>query len=148
MVLANVSTGGTQSRGLAVTPDGNFVYVANLDNSNVSVIRASDNMVVGTVTVEAEPHGVAVTPDGDFVYVTNANSDTVSVIRTSDNMVVDTVNAGVGPVSLGLFIGPAPVTLDTMLSGSGVGNVSAPDIDCGDEVELTVRSRISSSARW
>ncbi len=87
-----------------MTPDGDFVYVANLLSNNVSVIQTSDNTVVDTVDVGDDPIGVAVTPDGDFVYVANQFSNNVSVIRTSDNTVVDTVAVGDSPFSLGLFI--------------------------------------------
>lgn len=134
MVIATVTV-GTQPRGVVVTPDGNFVYVGNAASGTVSVIRASDNTVIDTVTVQSLPQGLDVTPDGNFVYVANQGPGTVSVIRTSDNTVIDTISVGNvswGPSAFGKFIGPSPVTLDIMLTGSGVGNVNATGIDCGD----------------
>ncbi len=45
-----------------MTPDDDFVYVANLLSNNVSVIQTSDNTVVDTVAVGDQPTVVAVTP--------------------------------------------------------------------------------------
>jgi YVTN family beta-propeller protein len=73
--------------GLAVTPDGDFVYVANSGSNNVSVIDTKTNMVAHTVDVGMAPFGAAVTLNGDFVYITNSGSNNVSVIDVSTNKV-------------------------------------------------------------
>jgi len=103
---------GDEPQGVAVTPNGEFVYVTNFKDDTVSVISTSDNMVVDTVIVGDGPIGVAVRPNGELVYVVNSREDTVSVIRTSDNVLVDIVNVGIGPLALGLFFAsdcPAPL---------------------------------------
>ena len=62
--------------GVAVTPDGKKVYVAN-ENSvtgvpgSVSVIDTATNTVTSTITVGHQPFGVAIAPNGKKVYVTN-----------------------------------------------------------------------------
>ena len=108
---------GNAPTGVAVTPDGAFVYVVNqvIDN-NVSVIDTATNTEVDVdgnpgngitrIPVGSLPLGVAVTPDGAFVYVANVNSGNVSVIDTATNTVTDTVTAGNGPIAFGQFIGP------------------------------------------
>jgi YVTN family beta-propeller protein len=83
--------------GLAVTPDGRFVYVVVSFLGTVCVIDTATNMVVKTIPVELTPLGIAVNPDGSFVYVTNGVSGTVSVIDTSSNTVIDTVTVGTLP---------------------------------------------------
>jgi YVTN family beta-propeller protein len=60
---------GVLPYGVAVTPDGSKVYVANLDSNNVSVIAAATNTVVTTIPVGFNPLGVAVSPDGSKVYI-------------------------------------------------------------------------------
>ena len=60
------------SDGVAVTPDGGYVYVANTYSNTVSVIRTTDNMVVNTIPVDV-PVGVAVTTEGDYVYVVSGS---------------------------------------------------------------------------
>jgi YVTN family beta-propeller protein len=95
--------------GVAVTPDGSKVYVANAASNNVSVIDTASNTVIATTPVGAAPVGVAVTPDGSKVYVANSNSNSVSVIATPTNTVIGSpINVGTGPAAFGIFIQPAP----------------------------------------
>src|SRR6266446_3404301 len=83
---------GTLPLGVAVTPDGSTVYVANSGdgsvNGTVSVIATATNTVTATIPVGNLPVGVAVTPDGSKVYVANEVDSTVSVIDTATNTVV------------------------------------------------------------
>ena len=88
---------GNGPRGVAVTPNGSYVYVANWGADTVSVIQTADNTLLDSISVGHEPWGVAVTPNGSYVYVANWGADTVSVIRTSDNTVVDSISVGVNP---------------------------------------------------
>jgi YVTN family beta-propeller protein len=82
---------GDEPYGVAVSPDGNLVYITDLFDATVSVIRTSDNAVIDTINVGLLPYGVAATPDGNFIYVTNHADANISVIRTADNTVVDTI---------------------------------------------------------
>ena len=77
-VVATVAV-GNGPEGVAVTPDGTKVYVANT-TGNVSVIHTATKTLVKTVPVGSEPGAgaVAVTPDGTKVYVANAGSNNVS----------------------------------------------------------------------
>jgi len=88
---------GDNPYGICSLPSGDFVYVTNSDDDNVSVIRTSDNSVVATVAVGDFPFGICSLSSGDYVYVTNTSDDNVSVIRTSDNTVVATVPVGYIP---------------------------------------------------
>jgi len=73
---------GMSPNDLAVTPDGDFVYVAGSTQANgmVAVIQTSDNTVVATVDVGTDPTGIAVTTEGSHVYVVNEGSNDLSVI--------------------------------------------------------------------
>lgn len=85
---------GLDPHGVAVTPDGAFIYVANKGSNSVSVIRTSDWRPVAAISVEGGPHGIAITPDGAFAYVTEWSGYSVSIIRTADKKVVATVPMG------------------------------------------------------
>jgi YVTN family beta-propeller protein len=92
---------GATLTGIAVTPDGKYVYVSNQASNSVAVIDTASNTIVKTVLVGMSPAGVAVTPDGVHVYVSNPASNSVSVINTASNTVVDTISvAGPGAISI------------------------------------------------
>ncbi len=102
-----VGPGPAHHWGMAVTPDGSKVYVANSDGNTVSVIATATNTVVGLpIPVGSGPYGVSVTPDGRKVYVVNSGDNTVSVIDPATNMVVAVLPVGNGPGALGVFIQP------------------------------------------
>jgi YVTN family beta-propeller protein/probable HAF family extracellular repeat protein len=86
---------GSFPDGVAVTPDGRSVYVANNGGNNpssdtVSVINTDSNQVIKTVTVGPAPFLPKVTPDGSHVYVSNQNN-TISAIDTATNTVSSTI---------------------------------------------------------
>ena len=79
-----------------MSPDGDFLYVANTTSNTVDVIDATSNRRVRQISVGLEPVSVAVRPDGKEVWVANHVSDSVSVIDTdpasaSYRQVVETI---------------------------------------------------------
>jgi YVTN family beta-propeller protein/autotransporter-associated beta strand protein len=86
---------GVQPFGAATTPDGRFVYVANVVSNTVSVISADTNLVSMTIPVGTRPFGIAASSDAKFAYVSNSSANTVSVIDTTNNTVVGS------PISVG-----------------------------------------------
>jgi YVTN family beta-propeller protein len=104
-VVASVPIAG-DGRGLAVTPDGKFVYVTNTDVNSVDVISTASNVGIGNIQVGLAPSGVAITPDGRLAYVSNFNSNSVSVIQASENRpprLIATVPVGARPMGLERF---------------------------------------------
>jgi YVTN family beta-propeller protein len=61
-VVATVPVGNTPER-VAITPNGERVYVTNVVFNDVSVIDTTTNTVVATVPVGSEPIGVAISPN-------------------------------------------------------------------------------------
>lgn len=88
-VIATVSV-GVSPLGLAVTPNGDAVYVANSHSNNVSVIQTSSNTVIATVPVGNTPTHVAITANGSIAFVTNFIDNTISEIYTGSNTVINT----------------------------------------------------------
>jgi YVTN family beta-propeller protein len=83
--------------GVVITRDGRFVYVENVGSNSVSVIATSDNAVIATIPVGANPFTMGITPDGAHIYVANTGTDgsgSVSVISTFSNTVVSSIDLG------------------------------------------------------
>lgn len=141
---------GARPQGIAVTPDGAKVYVANHGENSVTVIDAAADTATTTVAVGAAPLGVAISPDGSRAYVANSGGNSVSVIAVSSDSVATTIPVGAAPAgaavspdgSVGYVANSAGGTLSewggtyaltVSLAGSGIGSVtSAPaGITCG-----------------
>ncbi len=76
---------GVRPEAIAITPDGNFAYVANFGDESVSVIDTRSNMVGPPIDVAGKPVGLAISPDGRFAYVVSQEPDRLSVIDTATN---------------------------------------------------------------
>ncbi|KAB2926222.1 MAG: PASTA domain-containing protein [Candidatus Contendobacter sp.] len=87
---------GWAPEGVAVHPNGQYVYVANSGDRTVSVMETVFNRVIGIITLDEfggapqplVPRGVAVSPDGQRLYVTDGAGDRLFVIDTTANHAV------------------------------------------------------------
>jgi YVTN family beta-propeller protein len=93
--------------GAALTPDGEFLYVTNFNDSNVTVIDTVNQSIVTRITVGNRPWGVAMANDGSHVFVTNSNDDTVSLITADSRTVSLTRSVGDHPMGVA-----APINAD------------------------------------
>jgi YVTN family beta-propeller protein len=127
--------------GVAVSPDGAFVYVANEESltselGSVSVISAATNTVVARIPVSGEPRGIAITADGAFAYVADIGFNGVTVIDTSTNAVVTTIEGGEGydvaitPDSKFVYVAGLVEIIDTET------NTSVASVPAGEESGL------------
>ena len=83
---------GPSPTGVAITPDGAYVYVvnrgkvtysggtANYSNSSVSVILVSNNTVLHNIPMGDGPSSIVITPNGDYAYVTVNPANLITVI--------------------------------------------------------------------
>jgi YVTN family beta-propeller protein len=88
-LLRRIATGGHASS-LALSPNGDRLYVANATSDTVSVIDTSSDTVVGAVDLRpypdapmgSMPNAVALSPDGKTLYVANGGNNDVAVVDT------------------------------------------------------------------
>lgn len=92
-VSATISVGKTPF-GIAVTPDGKYVYVTNSEDNTVSIISTASHSVVKVVPVDKFPGGIVVSLDGNFVYVGHYDAHTLAVISAKSEQVVEMVDIG------------------------------------------------------
>ena len=90
---------GHQPESVALTPDGEYVYVANAADGTVTVLHVNDPAwgtfnatIVATLTTGAEPWNIVCSPDGRRVFVANSSQDSVTVINTADQTIVGHIN--------------------------------------------------------
>ena len=86
-----IEGGSTIPQAVAITPNGEYAYVANGDGT-VSAINTTTNTVTATITLAGNPNALAVTPNGEYAYVCAMNSSgMVTVINTATNTVTATI---------------------------------------------------------
>ncbi|HBC78101.1 MAG TPA: hypothetical protein DEO60_14325 [Bacteroidales bacterium] len=87
---------------LAVSPDGNYLYVIAEEGNALLVVNTERNRVIKEIEVGVHPHSVVLSRDGKTAYVSNQWSDNVSVIDLEKYVVTDTFGTGGGPAGLAL----------------------------------------------
>lgn len=89
------------TEGIAVSPDGKFVWATNRGANNISVIDTSTDAVVATFDAGGQmPIRVKFTPDGKNVWISNARSNTVSVFDAKERKLLGTIEVGAVPVGI------------------------------------------------
>jgi peptide/nickel transport system substrate-binding protein len=92
------------SEGVAVSPDGRDVWVANPSDDSVSRIDVKTRAVVQTVT-KVGNGPVALVVVGEDVWVANSLSATVTQISTVTNQSIGTIGVGNGPSAIAYGFG-------------------------------------------
>jgi YVTN family beta-propeller protein len=100
-VIATVTV-GSAPQGIVVTPNTDFVYVANGGSLTLSEIATKTNTVALTIPLNYSPGALAITPDGSTLYVANYYASNVSVVDTATNTVTTTLSLSEGPSYLAI----------------------------------------------
>ncbi|HEV7669488.1 MAG TPA: alpha/beta fold hydrolase [Thermoanaerobaculia bacterium] len=90
-VVRAVPTGQEISHMVAVTPEGNRAFVANIGSGSVTVIDLQTGQKVKDIPTGAGAEGIAFRPETREVWVTNREADTLSVIDADRLTVIATV---------------------------------------------------------
>jgi YVTN family beta-propeller protein len=119
---------GDDPWGIDVSTDGQTLFVANEDSSDVSVIDIGTTMVTSiALGIGADPRDVDIGPDGLFAYVPSgeiSGSDGVYVIDVASAALADFIETGqVNPNALSMAPeGPSSVIF---MDGFESGNSSS-----------------------
>jgi YVTN family beta-propeller protein len=127
-VVAKIPVGGTNPYGMAMSPSGDTIYTANVDESNnaastVSVIDTRTRSLTKAIGGFNGSEGVAASPDGRTVYATSITANLLSVIDAQTNLVTRSVTAGNGPQGVGV----PPNGSAIYVANSAADNVSVVD---------------------
>ncbi len=102
--------------GVACSPDGKTVYIANFGGSLLGVpspyipmvqgsiipIDTSTNKAGTPIKVGTGPYAVCFSPDSSTAYVPNAGSSNVSVINVATGKINETIGVGLVPIGCGM----------------------------------------------
>lgn len=95
--------------GLAVSPGGDRLYVANFTGDSISVIDTASDSVIGTTPVGDGPVRVVLTPDGSRLYTCEYFGGTIRCLDALTMALIDVIPFAGAP--LGLAISPDGGTL-------------------------------------
>jgi len=95
-VVTRTFTGFNHPLGLAVSADGNSLWVANSSPvaNTVSLVDLDSGTLTQTITVGMGPREIALSPDGTQLAVANGAESTISLIDTTSHIVTSTENVG------------------------------------------------------
>ncbi len=89
-----VVPGLIHTKGVAINPLTNRLYLSSRDTDELFVLNASTMQIITKIRVGDEPFGVVVNPATNKVYVNNYVDGTVSIINGATNTVIATVAVG------------------------------------------------------
>src|SRR5262245_32161052 len=141
-----------EPNGVAFTPDGKQLYVANTVSGTVSVLKFNPHnphiaRVHKNIPVGTEPYGLAVTPNGEKLYVTNARSNSISVIDTDNNHVIKTIlDVGFEPRGIAITNdGDADDNDETAYVTQFLSLPKVPGIDGPDDSKIGLVTALSTA---
>ncbi|MBI4557295.1 MAG: beta-propeller fold lactonase family protein [Candidatus Hydrogenedentes bacterium] len=93
---------GLHPCGMVLSPDGEFLYVANANSDTVSVIRTESGKVVDTLSTKplaelpfgSAPNALAVSQDGATLYIANGGNNCLAVIDVARRSVKGLIPTG------------------------------------------------------
>jgi YVTN family beta-propeller protein len=96
-------TGGVP-HGIALTPDGSKLYVANLTLDRISIIDAINDEYVDDIVlpIGTEPMQTSISPDGKYLYISARGTNMLLVIDTVTESVIAEVALPPGPMHIAI----------------------------------------------
>jgi YVTN family beta-propeller protein len=107
--LSRISV-GDEPQSVALTPNNQYVFVANAAGNSVTAIRITDSSydyfnaavdpsfgVNGQLTTGAEPWNIVSSPDGRRIFVANSGQDTITVIDATTRSLIGHVQLRLDP---------------------------------------------------
>ena len=106
--------------GIALTPDGSKLYVANLTLDRISIVDAVNDEFVDDIVLPAgtEPMQAATSPDGNYLYISARGISKLLVFDTSADTLLTEIDVASGPMHIAISSDGNKIYVPSM-----VGNV-------------------------
>jgi YVTN family beta-propeller protein len=88
---------GAGAVGIALTPNGEYAYMAENTAPRIGVISTSTNQLIKNISLLYIPSSIAISPDGEYAYVTSGANNTVAIISIPTNQVIKYIPVGSSP---------------------------------------------------
>ncbi len=134
LLIVNIRTGAVEaaidtdqetSHMVALTPNEELAFVANIRSGSVSVINLVKKELVKVIPTGAGAEGVYVHPTRPEVWVTNRAANTISIIDTDSLDIVRTLDSGRVPIRVSI----TPNGKHALVSCADSGDVWVYDVE-------------------
>ena len=92
-VVSSISV-GSKPIDVIVNNDLNFLYTANFNSNNISIVNSLNNEVIDIVDVGMHPRDLAFNENNTKLYVANYGSSSISVLDIPKNVIRSTIPVG------------------------------------------------------
>jgi YVTN family beta-propeller protein len=90
---------------VALSPDGRFLYAANVLRNSIAVLNALTGFLVNEIPTGRRPYRIVFTPDGRRFFVSHWADGTVGVYNASDGKRLEVIAAGAHPTDMVFLAG-------------------------------------------
>lgn len=94
-LIAKIKVGNVP-KGVKISPNENYIFVANELSETISIINLKNLTVIKEVPVGQVPHNIVFSPDGLKAYVTVQGEDKVIVIDTNSSEIINEIQDSKG----------------------------------------------------
>jgi len=103
--------------GIALTPDGTTLYVANLTLDRISIIDAVNDEFVEDIVLlpGTEPMQASTSPNGKYLYISARGTNELLVIDTETNSIIDKVPVAMSPMHIAITSDGNKIYLPSMM---------------------------------
>ncbi|HSF00746.1 MAG TPA: beta-propeller fold lactonase family protein [Nitrososphaeraceae archaeon] len=91
---------GDIPKGIKISPNENYVFVANEFHGTVSIINLKNLSVIKEVPIGQVPHNIVFSPDGLKAYVTVQGEDKIVMIDINSLEIINEIQDSKGPHNL------------------------------------------------
>ncbi|MEJ2103097.1 MAG: YncE family protein [Ignavibacteriaceae bacterium] len=103
--------------GLALTPDGKKLYVANLTLSRIGIVDAENDDATGDIGLPpgTEPMQTIISPDGDYLYVSARGTSKLMVFNTQTDTLITQIDVDGMPMQIAVTSDGNKIYLGSMM---------------------------------